>query len=299
MPRISPKKRLSNMPDGMELERIARPFLKDLGKAIARPILAIYDRRKEVDPYTGPYDLSAKFLPIITGWIDEAGREALLSLDQQNADDWLVRNPHVLEAARTATLDLCKETVDTFQRDTLKTLDGIRADLAASIESGETGGELTNRLAQWVDENARWRARRIAVTESARAYNLGQLEAVKDLDFVAGFKLLLSADACPMCHMIHRLCPIIRKGGTFGENGKNATYKDLKFPPFHPGCRCALQEVFDDEMPKNLKPPLKPGANGYLQPSEADFAAAEEGGYLSVAIGNAKSYQKSGRLMEL
>lgn len=286
------------MPSGIELERIARPFLKDLGKAIVKPYLAIYERRKEVDPFTGPYDLAAKFIPVITGWIDESGRSALISLDQQNADDWLVRNPHILEQARTATLDLCKETIDTFQRDTLKTLDAIRAELAASIESGETGGELTNRISQYVDENARWRARRIAVTESARAYNAGHLAAVEGLDFVAGFKLLPSADACPVCHMIARLCPIIPKGGSFGQNGKNETYKDLKMPPFHPGCRCALLEVFSDEMPRNLKPPVRPGDNGYLQPSEADYAAAEEGGYLSVAIGNAKSFTKTSRLLE-
>lgn len=287
------------MPDGTELERIARPFLKELGKAIVKPYLAIYERRKEVDPFTGPYDLASKFIPVIDSWIDEAGRAALVSLDQQDASDWLVRNPHILEAAHSATLDLCKETIATFQRDALATLDGMRADLAASIESGETGGELTNRIAQWVDENARWRARRIAITESARAYNLGQMAAVESLDFIAGFKLLLSADACPMCHMINRLCPIIRKGGSFGKNGKNETYRDLKMPPFHPGCRCALQEVFIDEMPNELKPALVPGPNGYLQPSDADFAASEEGGYLSVAIGNAKSYHKSGRLIEV
>lgn len=298
MKRITPKKRLAAMPDGVELERIIRPFLKDLGRNITKPYLAVYERRKEADPFTGPYELAGKFIPIIDSWIDEAGRAALVSLDQQNADQWLVRNPQILNQAHGAILDLCKETIDTFQRDLMTTLDGMRADLAASIESGETGGELTDRISQWVDENARWRARRIAVTESARAYNLGQMSSVMDLDYIAGFKLLLSADACPMCYMIHRLCPIIRKGGTFGQNGNNPTYKDLKAPPFHPGCRCALQEVFEDEMPPSLKPPVMPGANGYLQPSEADFQGSEEGGYLSVAIGNAKSFTKSGRLLE-
>ena len=138
-------------------------------------------------------------------------------------------------------------------------------------------------------ENARWRARRIAVTESARAYNQGRFEATKGLDFVAGYELVLSSDACPLCHAIKRQCPVIPKDGTFGQNGKNETYKNLKFPPFHPGCRCTTVVVFDDEVPKEWPKPVKPAENGYILPSDADFANAIEGGYESVAIGNAKS----------
>ena len=236
MKRKTPRKRLDAMPSGIELERIARPFLRQLGMAVAKPYLAIYDRKKEVDPFTGPYDLANKFIPVIEAWIDEAGRSMLVSLDQQDADQWLVRNPEILRAAREATLDLCVETVNTFTGKVLATLEGMRMDIAASIESGETAGELTNRISQWLEEDSRWRARRIAITESARAYNLGTVRAAESLDFITGWKLLVSDDACPVCHMINRLCPVIPKGGSFGENGRNKTYKDLKFPPFHPGC---------------------------------------------------------------
>ena len=298
MKRKTPRKRLDAMPSGIELERIARPFLRQLGMAVARPYLAIYDRKKEVDPFTGPYDLANKFIPVIEAWIDEAGRSMLVSLDQQDADQWLVRNPEILRAAREATLDLCIDTVNTFTGKVLATLEGMRMDIAASIESGETAGELTNRISQWVDADSRWRARRIAITESARAYNLGTVKAAESLDFITGWKLLVSDDACPLCHMINRLCPVIPKGGSFGENGRNKTYKDLKFPPLHPGCRCSILEVFEDEMPKSLKPPVRPGSNGYLQPTDADYAAADAGGYLSVAIGNAKSFTKTGRILE-
>ena len=286
------------MPSGIELERIARPFLRQLGMSVARPYLAIYDRKKEVDPFTGPYDLANKFIPVIEAWIDEAGRSMLVSLDQQDADQWLVRNPEILRAAREATLDLCIDTVNTFTGKVLATLEGMRLDIAASIESGETAGELTNRISRWLEEDSRWRARRIAITESARAYNLGTVRAAESLDFITGWKLLVSDDACPLCHMINRLCPVIPKGGSFGENGRNKTYKDLKFPPLHPGCRCSILEVFEDEMPKNLRPPVRPGSNGYLQPTDADYAAADAGGYLSVAIGNAKSFTKTGRILE-
>jgi len=286
------------MPSGTELERIARRILTELGNNVAKPWLAIYDRKKEADPFTAPIDMAAQFIPVIEAWIDESGRSFLVSLGQQDADQWLVRAPEVIEAARNATLDLCQETIDQFTTDTLRTLEGMRADIAASIEAGETAGELTNRISTWIKDNARWRARRIAITESARAYNTGLTSAAEGLDFITGWELLLSGDACPMCQMIFRLCPVIPKGGTFGTNGKNKTYKDLKFPPFHPGCRCSLLEVFEDEMPKNLKPPVRPGENGYLQPADIDFAAAEEAGYQSVAVGNAKSFTKTGRILE-
>ena len=165
------------MPSGTELERIARRILTELGNNVAKPWLAIYDRKKEADPFTAPIDMAAEFIPIIEAWIDESGRSFLVSLGQQDADQWLVRAPEVIEAARNATLDLCQETIDQFTSDTLRTLEGMRMDIAASIEAGETAGELTNRISTWVKDNARWRARRIAITESARAYNTGLTSA--------------------------------------------------------------------------------------------------------------------------
>jgi SPP1 gp7 family putative phage head morphogenesis protein len=234
--------------------------------------------------------MAASFIPYIDAYIDEGGRTLLAELGVDNADDWLVKNPQAIEAARTATLALCQETVDTFLEDMNRTMDGIRQDLAESIESGETAGDAVDRLAKWVNDESRWRARRIAVTESARAFNAGAVASTEDLDFIAGYKWLLSDDACPLCHNVARLCPVIPKGGTFAENGKNPAYRNIKFPPLHPNCRCTLVTVFDDEVPqewpKTVKPPV--GSN-YVIPESTDIMAAESGGYESVAIGNVKS----------
>ena len=87
------------MPSGTELERIARRILTELGNNVAKPWLAIYDRKKEADPFTAPIDMAAEFIPIIEAWIDESGRSFLVSLGQQDADQWLVRAPEVIEAA--------------------------------------------------------------------------------------------------------------------------------------------------------------------------------------------------------
>jgi hypothetical protein len=292
--RQTPRQLLDAMPDGEPLYRAARSILLAIGKQQIEIWRRFIEppKAKEfnpLDPFAGAIEMGNRFIPTITSYIDESGRAALVELDQQDADDWLVKAPHVIDAARTATLDLCQETINTFIFDLNTTLDGIREDIAESIRTGETLGDTVDRVSRWVDENSRWRARRIAVTESARAYNQGRFEATRGLDFVAGYELVLSSDACPLCHAIKRQCPVIPKDGTFGQNGKNETYKNLKFPPFHPGCRCTTVVVFDDEVPKEWPRPVKPADNGYILPSDADFANAIEGGYESVAIGNAKS----------
>lgn len=281
------------MPVGDELYTIARDVLKALAKQqVASWFPDLLPKKKELDPLdptSASLVMTSRFIPYITGYIEDGGRVAVAEIGQQLADDWLVQAPEVIDAARAAALELCDETVQTFTRDLNTTLEGIRGDVSAAIQSGETAGDTVNRVAKWIDENSRWRARRIAVTESARAYNQGQLAATAGYDFVAGYELLLSSDACPLCHAIHRQCPKIPKDGSFGTNGNHKTYKDLKLPPFHPNCRCTLVTVFDDEVPDRWPAPVKPGENGYIVPNETDYENAAEGGYESVAIGNAKS----------
>jgi hypothetical protein len=291
------------MPDGVELYTIARDVLKSLAKqqiASWYPDLLPKNKALEpLDPTSASLVMASRFIPYITSYIQDGGKVAVAEIGQQLADDWLVMAPEVIDAARTAALDLCEETVQTFTRDLNTTLEGIRGDIAASIQSGETAGDTVNRVAKWVDENSRWRARRIAVTESARAYNQGQVAATQSYDFVAGYELLLSSDACPLCHAIHRQCPKIPKGGSFGQNGNNKTYKDLKFPPFHPNCRCTLVTVFDDEVPDRWPAPVQPADNGYITPNENDYENAADGGYESVSIGNAKSLKSFITLTEV
>lgn len=291
MKRPDPKRIAREMPDGEPLYRIARDVLIATGKWYAQQS-DMFARVKDVDPVDplmAGLNMSARFIPYIDAYIDLGGSVVRSELGFAAADDWMINNPFAIEAARTATMALAQETVDTFLGDLDRTIVGIRRDIAQSIEQGETAGETVNRVAEWIDDNARWRARRIAVTESARAYNAGHVASTEDLDFVAGYELVLSGDACPLCHAIHRQCPVIPKGGTFGENGKNPKYKDLKFPPFHSNCRCTVITVFDDEVPDTWPKPVKPGADGYIKPTDVDIAAAEDGGYQSVQIGNAKS----------
>jgi SPP1 gp7 family putative phage head morphogenesis protein len=277
------------MPKGEPLYRIARDSLLSLGMWRLRITEQFAKRIEPEDPFLASKKMASQFIPYIDTYIDQGGRFILGELGQQDADEWLVRSPDVVEAARTATLDLCEETVLNFLSATNAEIERVREELAESLGTGETGGELVNRIAKWMEPEARWRARRIANTESARAFNYGQVASTEDLDFVAGYKWVLDGDACPLCHAVQRQCPMIPKGGTFAQNGNNATYRTVKMPPLHPNCRCTLVVVFDDEAPATWPQMVAPDPEtGYIQPSARDYATAEAGGYESVAIGNAQ-----------
>jgi hypothetical protein len=220
------------------LYRIARDVLLAVGNWQLRTYAEFAKRKalEPMDPFMAGSYMASQFIPYINAYVDQGGQFARAEMGLQDADDWMIDNPFAINAARNATLDLCQETVDNFIQAMNGQLDIVRREISEAIEQGETAGDTVNRVAQWMNEDARWRARRVAVTESARAFNRGQVASTEDLDFVAGYKLVLSSDACPLCHAIKRLCPVIPKGGSFGENGKNPTYKRLTVPPFHPNC---------------------------------------------------------------
>ena len=277
------------MPAGTPLYRIAREQLQALGQWQLRALRQYTKAIEPTDPFLTAQNMAAQFIPYLNAYIDQGAQTVRTEMGFQDADDWLVRNPWAIESARTAAYDLCQETVDNFLIAAGAEIDRLRQEATEAISRGETAGEIVDRMAQWFNNESRWRARRIANTESARAFNLGQVLSTQDLDFVAGYKWVLSDDACPRCHAVARMCPVIPKGGTFAENGKNSTYRKVKFPPLHPNCRCTLVTVFDDEVPDNWPATVIPDESGYVRPSEADIAAARDGGYESVEIGNAKS----------
>ncbi len=277
------------MPAGTPLYRIARDILAGLGKWQLRSLEQYAKAIDPIDPFLAAQNMTAQFIPYIQSYIDQGAQHVRAEMGFQDADDWLVRNPWAIQSARTAAFDLCQETVENFLIASGAEIDRLRQEAARAISTGETAGDLVDRMSRWFNDESRWRARRIATTESARAFNAGQVLSTQDLDFVAGYKWVLSDDACPRCHAVARLCPVIPKNGTFAENGKNATYKKVKFPPLHPNCRCTLVTVFDDEVPETWPATVMPDQSGYVRPSEADIVAAREGGYESVKIGNAKS----------
>lgn len=196
------------------------------------------------------------FTPMIGAYWDDSAKETYerLGLDP---DRWEVVNPHWKPQIEKLALNFCHSTNATTTRSLHSALDLLRQELAAGIvEEGESVAELTKRVQGVFEGMAKSKARQIAATEASRAFHAGQEAAAIDSDVVAGFELLLSSDACPLCRKIHDECKAVPIGRAFAVIGDNPDYSHVKFPPLHPSCQCSMIEV------------LKPDVGG---PSEPDW----------------------------
>lgn len=77
------------------------------------------------------------------------------------------------------------------------------------------------------------RARLIARTESATAYNKGSLLAYQESGVVSGVEWLSAGESCPICDALNG--QVVNLGSGFTDS--------IAHPPAHPGCRCALAPV--------------------------------------------------------
>ena len=143
------------------------------------------------------------------------------------------------------------------------------------VEKGDSVAELTKRVKKVFDGAETWRARRIAATEAARAVHAAQLQAAEDSEVVAGLEWLVSDDACPLCQKIASEARYMRLSQSFAVIGDNPHYKQIKYPPAHPSCQCAVVEVLKPEYGGPEDPPWadtldqpRPGAD-YRPPGGA------------------------------
>ena len=135
-------------------------------------------------------------------------------------------------------------------RGTLKEL------LGDTLETGATPAQVRERVQEWArrggdqDRAVKWRAERIARTESSRSLNQGQVAAWED----AGLTRMsweIARNPCEFCaamktgsHGIGQ--PFLSLGSTLkGTNGGQMTvdYDNVMTPPLHPNCRCTLTPI--------------------------------------------------------
>lgn len=127
----------------------------------------------------------------------------------------------------------------------------LRREMAAGMLAGESVRELAKRIEGMFRESERYRAVRIAQTESIRALHRGQLdyaeEKERQLGVTLGKQWLASADACPLCLQIARESMLrgpIGLGASFYEHAAAPQdYHEVPSPPAHPVCRCTITEV--------------------------------------------------------
>lgn len=134
----------------------------------------------------------------------------------------------------------------------------LRSLIGDGIELGESVPQLTERIQVWsrrngdIDRQVKWRARRVARTESSRALNEGQVESWKESGLTR-MKWVVAPNPCEFCEMMRRKGetqpisqPFFGQGETLkSKEGSTLTfdYAAVKSPPLHPNCRCTLKPI--------------------------------------------------------
>ena len=136
----------------------------------------------------------------------------------------------------------------------------LRSLMGDGLERGETIRELSGRVQDWarrngdIDRQVKWRATRVARTESSRALNEGQVEAWKEAGLTR-MKWQIAPNPCEFCKMMsQKPHPIAKPFFGQGEvlqtdSGKRLTfdYSAIKSPPLHPNCRCTLLPIISNK----------------------------------------------------
>jgi len=201
--------------------------------------------------------LVKKFILEIIAQFDASARKALVQFGQVNADQWEVRNQAVYDQIRQHAIKLAQSTIQEMQVSTeeevKRVLEEIRQEMLLGQTGGETLREKVDRIAKYFGEESRWRARRIAITESARGLNYGYLAGTAESEVVVGYEWLLSDDACDRCMAIGTVDGQprrVKKGQPFAVGqSTDEYYATILAPPLHPNCRCTLVGVLDIDQP--------------------------------------------------
>lgn len=198
---------------------------------------------------------TARFIVQLRTVVDERAQQVMAELDQVPADDWDISQEETYRAIEKLAIDLCESTRADIEEATLQeaesVIDRIRQQIAEGMRAGQNIEKLTSRIGQYFDSNLRWKARRIARTESTRAYNAGTVIAGEKSEIVQGWEWLLSDDACDECVAVgmKKGKPVrVSKGQAFAtEVSDNPSYATVHYPPLHPNCRCTILYVLVGE----------------------------------------------------
>lgn len=148
-----------------------------------------------------------------------------------------VYNPRINEAIHRMAFDFAQSTLETSRLRANEAIEEFRRRLREGLETGSK-----EQLTQSIREifASQERAHTLAVTEGSRAAHTGQVLAAQD----AGIKYkewVASGDACEKCLALEDVvCPIDKPFVTLPGGGP---YAVILFPPFHPHCACAMNEV--------------------------------------------------------
>lgn len=159
-------------------------------------------------------------------------------------------NPEVQRNVERATTRLASGVNETTQV-------RVSALLGTALDEGKTIDEIAKQVKETIGVDGA-RAETIARTESARAYESGQVAAWKESGVVVGKKWLLAPDACEYCRAIARKAEVLPLDASFAKVGDTIDgvaggtltigFADVDGPPLHPGCRCSTVPVMQGEL---------------------------------------------------
>ena len=133
----------------------------------------------------------------------------------------------------------------------------IRKHVAKGIEAGESTAKIRKRLSDYFKgDDIKYRAEKIARTESIWAYNSGAVAGYQQSRVVKGKEWLTAKDdrLCQFCEPMDGVTVELEQnyfgmGEVFeGNKGGNLTfgYEDIGHPPLHPQCRCTIIPVLKE-----------------------------------------------------
>lgn len=185
--------------------------------------------------------------PLQKYWV-EAGWKAAMRLGSQDPDLWKVTNPKLREAVQAQALSLARSTLQTTDQEIDLAKQRLRDELSVGlVDQGEALPKLRERVKAVFERMPDWKADQIAASEASRAVHAAQVLAAKESGVVAGFELLLSADACDLCRRIASEVRQVRIGQAFAVIGDHPDYSTIHHPPLHPHCQCTIVEILKPE----------------------------------------------------
>lgn len=168
-------------------------------------------------------EIAKLMIPLYRLVLEQAGDDAYTALGIDGVFD--IDNPFVQDTLNDLAL-LIRDVADT-------TKDEIRALVGKQAAEGWSDEELAQAIFNRGDIAEKTRARKIARTETARAYSKGSLLAYEASGVVSGTEWLTGGDPCPECQPL---------GGKVAALGKEFA-SGIAHPPVHPACTCAVAPV--------------------------------------------------------
>lgn len=157
-------------------------------------------------------------------------------------DEFSIYNPEAVNFINQYSYAFAQSAIDTTKMKLGNAYNRLKQELAQGIEQGEAIRTVTADVMRIFRDPAR--AMAIAVTETSRAYHMGQEIAAKQSGVVSGKKWLCSADACPICLELDG--KVVALGEPFVVAG-SGPYAKVMCPPRHVNCMCSMTEVLSDE----------------------------------------------------